>query len=146
LTTIELDRASYVATPLAGPGGAGSYGFTVIARYENRTGQPVYLAQCGAPGGPPIYSIPVAGDTGWSAYNPVWACFPVPPTVLIAGSVRIDTLTMRGPTAFNGAEPIGVLAGTFRLVYATRACTQDTPTCYQSGALIESPGFRVRVP
>ena len=89
---LQVDRTEYRATCLKGRGGVCSYGFTLVARYKNRTAHSLYLSTCQPRDGAPTYGIPVIDDTTeGSGYEPFWACggheFPI---VLASGATRVD--------------------------------------------------------
>jgi len=145
---LQLDRDTYyaVATEATAPYGV-RYRIRLIVQYQNRTGAPIYFGRCGASDSLPIYSIPTADgheESGWTA---AWACPYAPALEFPAGAVRSDTLLVEGPSAYDGTthEPIGVLAGRFRLSYMTRTCADDACGCGQAGPRVASGSFEVRL-
>jgi hypothetical protein len=101
-----------------------SYGFLLKARYRNPTGSLIYFQTCRDPSSSPIFSVvAVSSDTTRSGYNPFRACPATPPIPLAPGETRVDTVRVSGPVVRDGEtnEPLGVLEGTFRLVYDASA-------------------------
>jgi hypothetical protein len=127
---LRTDRDEYVASYEGGEGSYRQYGFSVVARFENRGSTAVYLARCYPDSPHPIYGVElVDGGESWgAAYNGVWACvghdrqIQVPP-----GEVRADTIHLQGPNAFDGRtdQPFGTLAGRMRLFYEVQTCPGD---------------------
>jgi hypothetical protein len=129
---LTTDRPEYVARYVGGSGTLSSYGFTVVARFENPTDSTIYLQRCnrGRPG--PIYYVALvnAPRSSESAYLPNWAC--VGPDIQFAvapGAVRFDTLELLGPNAWNGytGQPLGIFEGIMRIGYDLRGrgCPDD---------------------
>ncbi len=144
---LTTDRASYIAESLGGIGRNRDFAFTIIARFANNSDKTVYLARCDPRSPYPMFGIGMTAE-GESAYDGAWACvghskqFVVPP-----GHARIDTLSIRGPTARAGytGEPIGAFSGTMRLSYEVQTCPGDGE-CRLKGAG-RSAAFEVqRVP
>lgn len=111
--------------------------FRLVARFENHSGETVYLANC-APGAPPAFGVAMAegaaagGES--SAYNRVYACVghsePIP---VRPGAIRADTFALRGPTIWTssaGGQRVGEgrLTGGMQLQYAVRRC-RDEAAC-----------------
>ena len=116
---IQTDKERYTATPL--PDSAqriADYSFSMRVRYENRTGSTIYLRCC--IGDHPFYTVTtLESDTSRSGYEKYWFLDATTAIPLRPGEVRRDTLRIEGPTARDGRtqEPIGVLEGSFRLLY-----------------------------
>lgn len=129
--TLETDRATYQASPMAGSSSYRWYGFTLVARYTNQTARTVYLARCYPDSKAPIYSLRGVGFA--SAYDGAWACVGHDNPIRVeAGRSRTDTLRIQGPTAWSDGRPIGELQGVFELVYygtwsCPGGCGQDAP-------------------
>lgn len=125
---LTTDRPAYAAAPLAG--GPTQYTFTVVARLRNTSEAPVYFEACGTA---PllVYAVELIGgeDPDGSAFSPGWSCPAGPPLVVAPGAERVDTLALRGPTAFlhgipgvSAPQPLGAVRGRMRLVYGGRTC------------------------
>lgn len=129
--TLRTDRTEYVATYVSGEGAYRQYGFTVVARLENRGPERVYLARCYPDSPHPIYGVELVdqdGDSWGSGYSGAWACVGHDRQIPVAaGESRTDTLRLRGPNAWDGRtkQPFGALAGRMRLVYGVQTCPGD---------------------
>lgn len=137
--SLRTDRAAYEARYVEGEGNHRRFGFRLVARFENRTGAAVFLDRCEPNSPRPIYSVEATDPArrGGFGYSPVWACAAHNrPIVVPPGAVRVDTLRIAGPNAWDGrtGERLGPMDGEFRLVY-------------QSGprALVRSKAFTVRL-
>jgi hypothetical protein len=121
--SLRTDRAAYEARYVEGEGNHQRFGFRLIARFENRTGAAVFLDRCEPNSPRPIYSVEPtdpARRVGLGGYSPVWACAAHDrPIVVQPGAVRVDTLRIVGPNAWDGrtGERLGPMDGEFRLVY-----------------------------
>ncbi len=135
---LQLDRSTYVARPV---GGTGQYEVRLVVRYHNGTAATIYFARCRLDRATPVYAVPTADGVADSGYNPVWACTAAPAIEFQPGATRTDTLTLFGPTAYDGIthQPLGVLAGRFRLEYLTDRC----PGCTEAGPRVASSPFQV---
>lgn len=127
---LSTDRASYTATYEDGDGSYRRYGFTVVARYTNRTKAPIYLARCYPDSPHPIYGVNlVEDDDSWRAwYNGAWACVGHESQIVVpSGGTRVDTLRLSGPTAWDGVtgQPLGVSSGRMQLAYEVQSCRGD---------------------
>ena len=125
--SFRTDDTSYVATYMRGEGAYREYGFTVIVRFENQSGAFVYLDRCYPHSPHPIYGVAlIEPEDRWgAAYNGTWACAGHNRPILVrTGEVRVDTLRLDGPNAWQGGVPRGVLAGQFRLVYQAQSCRE----------------------
>ena len=138
------DATGYVAGRL--PGQPPRYRFTVISRFHNRGAATLYLGRCYPNSPRPLFGVTLAAPAPEeSAYDGIWACtghdkqFAIRP-----GEVRIDTLQVEGPNAFDGItnEPFGVTEGDFRLYFDVRLAPGDGPPA--PDALMGSNAFRVR--
>jgi hypothetical protein len=143
--SLQLDRETYVAVPIDT---AGRYAFRLVVQYHNGTSAPIYFARCTPSRTSPIYGIPTADGVSESGWAIAWACTTAPVLQFLPGAVRTDSLLIQGPNAYDGIthEPLGVLAGTFRLEYQTYQCAEDTPACSQAGPRVASAPFLVRLP
>ena len=143
--SLQLDRDSYVAVPIDA---AGRYAFRLVVQYHNGTGAPVYFTQCTPSDSSPMYGVATVDGASQSGWDGAWACTGVPVLAFPPGAVRTDSLLIQGPNAYNGIthEPLGVLAGSFRLAYQTQLCAEDTPECLQAGPRVASAPFQVRLP
>lgn len=123
---LSTDVSAYIATPWD-VGLSGAYRFTIIARFENTGNTPAHLpctsAECTRPG---FGVLLMSSDTtAMSGYNPVALAVAYNKSIIVApGETRVDTLTIVGPTMRDGHtnEPIGVMEGTYQLMYASEAC------------------------
>jgi len=123
---IVTDQASYTARVIEENGTWTQYGFTLVARFTNKTKDDLYLGRCFPDTPIPIYGVKSVDDPeGWGAgYSFAWACVGENGFLIEPGESRVDTLQMHGPNAWSGktGEPYGVLEGRFRLVYSVRYC------------------------
>ena len=146
---LHVDQSGYVATCLERKGEACSYGFTLIARYENQSADSLYLNRCGPGDRAPMYGVESVTDSAQdAAYDRVWACaghdFPI---VVAPHAVRFDTLRIEGPNAYDGKTntPLGVFEGEFRLIYTVGPCWLGRPKCGRVPGQQRSQAFHVRV-
>ena len=146
---LRVDRSEYVATFIDGKGETCSYSFTLIARYENRSADSLYLDRCGPGDRTPMYGVEVVTDsTEDAAYDRVWACsghdFPI---VVAPHAAHVDTLRIAGPNAYDGKTyaPLGIFEGQFRLIYTVGPCWLGRPKCRQVPAQQRSQAFHVRL-
>jgi hypothetical protein len=128
--TLLTDRDEYVATYISGEGAYSHYGFTVVARVQNHSPDPIYLARCYPESPHPIFGIELVdrSDPWGAAYDRVWACVGHDQDIrLRPGEVRIDTLQIGGPNAVAhvSQEPLGTLSGNMRLRYQVQSCRGD---------------------
>ena len=137
------DATSYVAVGIP----RGRYRFTVISRFENRGAATLYLGRCYPNSPHPLFGVELATPTSQkSAYSGIFACvghdkqFAIQP-----GVVRIDTLQVQGPNAFDGHthEPLGVTNGEFRLYFDVRLAPGDGAPSAPNGLHLSNT-FRVR--
>ena len=128
-STLQTDRTDYVATYRGGEGPYRTYGFTIIARYQNRTTGPLYVSYCPPRDRTPRYSIPASDDTTEaSGYDRFWGCVGhESPIVIAPHATRVDTLPIEGPNIADGRTntPVGKLEGDFRLVYEVGTCHRE---------------------
>jgi hypothetical protein len=143
--SLQLDRETYVGVPIDT---AGRYAFRLVVQYHNGTSAPIYFARCTPSDVSPVYGVPTTDRARGSGWDVAWACTNAPVLEFLPGTVRTDSLLIRGPNAYNGIthEPLGVLAGSFRLEYQTYQCAEDTPACLQAGPRVASAPFQVRLP
>ncbi len=147
---LTTDRPDYAASYLHGEGTYRIYGFTIIARLENRFMQRLFISRCfpNSPG--PIYDVAlIDGTDAWgSAYSKAWGCvghdqqFPLEP-----GQIRVDTLALQGPWFFDGrtGHPFGTLAGRMRLLYGLGTCPGEATGCLLPRSQGQSNVFTVRL-
>jgi len=145
---LRTDQAVYIAQQERG-GSRPTYGFDLVARFENNTRQTVYLARCYPDSPHPIYGVELVGqeDEWGAAYNGVWACVGHENPIAVAvGATRIDTLRITGPSAWPGGsnQHFGVLEGRFRLSYQAQSCRSETG-CDLPDSLARSNEFEVRL-
>jgi hypothetical protein len=146
---LRTDRTEYVARRVRGSAPHTRYAFTLIARYTNRTGAPVYLSNCFPDSRSPMFNFVVAGAHGTerSAYDPAWACVGHDNQIVVQpGAARIDTFYISGSTAWNGrtGAPIGELEGRLRLMYYAQSCPGEMG-CPLPDSLQRSNEFEVRI-
>ena len=130
---LHTDQATYVATRISGEGAYTQYGFRVEARFNNTTGDTLYLARCYPESPTPIYGVeladaPAASYRDGAAYDGAWACVGHERQIAVApGGSRVDTLLVRGPNAWDGIThtPFGTLTGRMRLSYGVQRCRGD---------------------
>jgi hypothetical protein len=127
---LTTDQSSYTAEHISGEGTFRVYGFTLIARFVNRTDGVLYLQRCYPDTQFPIYGVELLdGSDSWgSAYDGTWACVGHEQQIQVGpGEARVDTLSIRGPGAFNGGtgEPFGALEGRMRLTYGVSTSPGD---------------------
>lgn len=123
---IETDQSSYIAeraTELE----LQAYTFILISQFKNNSERTLYLARCRSSSVHPNYDIKLMDEesSSISAYSGFENCAGrTDPIMIHSGQARIDTLQISGPNAWeNGTnEPIGVLQGTFRVVYDALTC------------------------
>jgi hypothetical protein len=120
------DRQEYVSIYQSGEGPYRKYGFTLIARFENRLSVPVFLAGCG------FYGVAPTSSSA-SGYAPVWACPGSPRIPIVPGGVRIDTLEISGPNDWQNERALGILEGDFRLYYDVSRCPDEVGCALEEG-------------
>jgi len=125
---VQTDSLVYSATVRSTTRAYTEYGFTVVARYTNRTAAPVYVANCFPQDSTPVYLVVMADTsaarTGGTAYARLWGCVghDHQPEVL-PGATRVDTLRLRGPNVLDASlVPVGAFSGRMRIVYWLRGC------------------------
>lgn len=147
LPSPQVDRTEYTAAYVRGEGQGSTYGFTIIARYENTTADTLYLPRCRPRDRTPEYGVEAIDDTTKeSAYDGVWLCVGDSPIVVAPHTARVDTLGIEGPNSFDGKTkaPLGTLEGEFRLIYTVSTRCRE-PLCQTRSEERRSPAFRVRV-
>jgi hypothetical protein len=127
---LRTDRDDYLANPEKPVDEQRIYGFTLIARFENRTQEPVYLDRCYPNSPNPMYAILMADESEEhsAAYSPNWACVGHNNPILVEpGQTLEDRLHVSGPNVWesDGGAYKGALEGRFRLVYRTRFCREQ---------------------
>lgn len=146
---ILTDQGSYVARYQQGEGSYRMYGFTLVARFQNTGGEPVYLERCYPDSPVPVFGVERVGGAGGanSGYDPVWACVGHDSQIVVQpGETRVDTFRIRGPNSWDGrtGTPSGSLDGSFRLVYQAGSC-RDVFRCQLPRKARSSNAFQVRV-
>lgn len=139
--SILTDRSAYEAEYLAGGDGRTIYGFTVVAELRNTTRGTVHLERCSPSATTPIWGIASVDEGVRPGWGYAWACVGTTTIAMSPGESRTDTLRVIGPTSYDGVtkEPLGVLEGSFRLVYAMRPCAGSCSSDWTLG----SNAFRV---
>lgn len=149
VSMLQVDHDDYRAVCTAGKGDDCSYKFTLIATYQNRRSDTVYVDRCKPLDRTPKYDIePFPDTTQRAAYARMWACVRHDsPIVIPPRATRVDTLKIVGPRAWDGRtnSPLGKLEGDFRLVYEVRPCHGGRPNCLASSEFQSSQAFRVRL-
>jgi hypothetical protein len=123
------DKSLYVASA-SGTAPYVRYAVTVIARYTNAAGVPIYIESCG--GGLPAYSVRLVGDSiHESAFDPIWACVGGVPALTVApGEIRVDTLVLQGPSVMSSdGTPQGMLTGQMQIFYPAGVPCGSGPPC-----------------
>jgi hypothetical protein len=115
---LQTDSATYTATVV----GPIAVTVRIVATLRNPSDTLIVLDRCTPTTPYPTYYVelirPVSSDG--AGYNPGWACVGHnSPLVVAARGTRTDTITLRGPTAYDNATRrfVGLLAGTFRIEY-----------------------------
>jgi hypothetical protein len=134
---LQTDRKDYSAKYEKTTDKVRLYGFTIIARFENRTQEPVYLDRCYPDTSYPFYSVfAVEGsEIKKSAYDPIWSCVGHDnPIVVQPGETRTDNFHISGPTVWRSDTKTydGLLEGKARLIYVVRFC-REQPRVDDSG-------------
>jgi len=145
---LHVDKADYTATCIEKVGNTCSYGFTLVARYENQTAETLYVSRCHPRDPTPQYGVETIEDTADAAYDPVWACAGHDsPIVIGPHTARRDTLRIEGANAFDGKTnaPMGRFEGEFRLLYNVSSCWPGRTKCQLLPAWQRSGTFRVHV-
>ena len=144
---VQTDALVYTAEHVGGGGAYREYGFDLVARFTNPTGETVYLGRAYPDQPRPDYGVVlVGGDDDWgSAYSGVVAGVGHDRQIAVApGETRVDTLRLRGPNAWDGrtGERFGRLEGDVRLVYSPQGCRGDG-ACRLPDSRATSNAFRV---
>jgi hypothetical protein len=148
--TIQTDQTEYVAQYDRTVGPQDIYGFTVSARFENRTEAPIYLARCYPDAPNPIYNVALDNGRGIYesvGYRTVQGCVGHDNHIIVQpGETRTDQLLIRGPNSWSddSAVPKDALAGQFRLIYTAHFCP-ELIRCERPDAMQYSNVFTVRV-
>jgi 4-hydroxyphenylpyruvate dioxygenase len=133
------DREEYEASYIEGEGAYRQYGFTIIARYENRLAVPVFMYPCG------FYALTNTMNDEEVGYNPVSICtggmrsIPVFP-----GEAKEFNLNIRGPNGWQNGVSQGLLEGEFRLILNIDRCPEE-PGCGLDTEYRISNRFKVRL-
>jgi len=90
------------------PGEPFRYRFRIISRFENRGTSTLYLGRCYPNSPQPLFTVESATNVA-SGYAISWACVgPDRQFAIRSGEVRIDTLEIEGPNAFQGGTNIPI--------------------------------------
>jgi hypothetical protein len=123
------DATGYVARRIYGSGDASIYRFTLISRFENRGAVSLYLGRCFPNSPQPLFTVVLADSPSKaSGFEQFWACVGHDKQFeILPGGVRIDTLQVVGPNAFDGRtqKPFGPTEGQFRLYFDVRLTLGD---------------------
>ena len=130
---LQSDQVSYTATVI-GSGPTAHPGFTLIARYVNRSNAPIYLERClGTDAQPQIGVQFVFADS--VAFGPPGllpgACTGTAPLAVAAGTVRTDTFTVAAPSLL----PVDA-----RIYYDVSSCGNELGLLW-----VDAPRLRSRI-
>jgi hypothetical protein len=141
---IQTDTTIYTARLIQGVPTNGRFAFPVVTRFANPAPDTIFLARCLPDFAYPLYSVVALEQTSpAAAYSQAWACGSHDQPVIVApGQIRIDTLYLNGPNAWNDGIPVGLLDGIFRLSFSRQGCRSDIG-CGTPLELIDSNAFRV---
>ena len=119
---LQSEQDSYTATTI-GSGPSAVLGFTLIARYVNRSNAPIYIERCRESDTQPMYGAQsVAADSvpaGPTDQIP-GACAGNAPLAVAAGTVRMDTFTVAAPSP---------LPANMRIYYDVSSCGNALGLC-----------------
>jgi len=126
--SLTTDATAYVAKTKSEWKATKRYHFTIITRFENRSSGTVFLGRCNPASTKPLYSFFDADTNRTRKYMmPAYATFGGcvghdKQFELQPHQVRIDTLLIEGPNAFDKqtGEGVGRLAGAFKLRFDVR--------------------------
>jgi hypothetical protein len=129
--SLQSDRSSYVAS-LAGTGGGRYFGFSVIARYANESGAPIYLLRCLATDAHPMVGVQAVAESAEPpAFDPPGACVATSSLEIAPGGVRTDTLNLEAPVTVDTST--GIYTGAQQLhvefFYLASTCSSGWPSC-----------------
>ncbi|HEX7229189.1 MAG TPA: hypothetical protein VF452_02255 [Candidatus Binatia bacterium] len=153
--TIQTDQTEYVAQFDSTVNKQDRYKFPLTARFENRTGVPIYLERCYPNTSYPIYDIGPDNGKGVesssgsfdSLYTAVRGCVGHDnPIIVQPGELRVDNLTIYAPNAWREGFliPKDKLNGQYRLIYRAHFCW-ELRYCERPDAVQYSNIFTVRV-
>lgn len=151
---LKTDQKDYLAKYEKTTDQVRIYGFTIIARLENGTKEPIYLDRCYPDTPNPFYSVlAVEGnEVKESAYDPVWSCVGHDnPIVVQPGETRTDKFHISGPTVWRSDTRTydGLLEGQAQLVYGVRFCREQPRVgavkCKRPETYAQSDVFTVRL-
>jgi hypothetical protein len=155
---LQTDQSDYIAKYEKTTDKVRIYKFTIIARFENGSKEPVYLDRCYPDTPYPLYSISAieSGEAKESAYQPVWACVGHDnPIVVQPGEIRTDKFDILGPSFWRSDTGTfdGLLEGNASLVYGVRFCREQPvfdgsgrpDKCKRSETYVKSDFFRIRL-
>jgi hypothetical protein len=127
------------------------YAFKVVALFRNRSSRAVFLSTCRPDALQPKYDVVLAkgpsAHESFAAYSLAWAGVGHDRQLEVRpGATRIDTLTLHGPTSWDGRtkQPLGAVEGSFHLVFGVHNC-RGTSQCEVSVVPISSNEFRVTI-
>ena len=146
---LRTDAIRYAARQVGTIHDSPAYELEVIVRFENHTARPLYLDTCEPNSTQPISLVEFADSSSRGHdWTRAWACTGHDTHLSVqSGGIRIDTLTLRAPTGFNGVThkpSYGVLEGRFRIHYLANPCTGWTNDCPRS-TTVRSNAFDIRV-
>jgi len=123
--SLTLDRMSYVAVGDSNVARR-QWRFAIVATLRNDAAEVLYPATCD--GRTPMVNL--GSYSSGSAYEPVDACVGLAGIELQPYAVRVDTISIVGPSIFDGKTGVGygALSGTLALSYTLATCT-DVDRC-----------------
>ena len=153
--TIQTDQTEYVAQFDSTVNKQDRYKFPLIARFENRTGVPIYLERCYPNTPNPIFNVGLDNGKGVESssgpfdnpYATVQGCVGHDnPIIVQPEEIRVDNLTIYAPNAWSDDSliPKDKLNGQFRLIYLAHFC-RELYKCERPDAVQYSNIFTVRV-
>ena len=154
---IQTDQTEYVAQFDSTVNKQDRYKFPLVARFENRTGVPIYLGRCYPDTPYPIYNVgpdngkgvESSSDSLDNPYGTFVACVGHDnPIIVQPGEIRVDNLTIYAPNGWSDDPFIRIpkekLNGQFRLIYYAHFC-RKIYNCERPDAVLYSNIFTVRV-
>lgn len=153
--TIQTDQTEYVAQFDSTVNKQDRYKFPLVARFENRTGVPIYLGRCYTNTPYPIYNVgPDNGngvESSSGSFDNPYATFAAcvdhdNPIIVQPEEIRVDNLTIYAPNGWSDDSliPKDKLNGQFRLIYRAHYC-RERYNCERPDAVQYSNIFTVRV-
>jgi hypothetical protein len=155
--TIQTDQTEYVAQFDSTVNKQDRYKFPLVAKFENRTGVPIYLVRCSQNNPYPSYNVGPDNGKGVESssapfdnpYNTLdgWGCAGRDnPIIVQPGEIRVDNLAIYAPNGWSDDSLIhkDKLNGQFRLIYRVYFC-QELRNCARPYVVQFSNMFTVRV-